>query len=79
MRDDGCGMSPEVLEHVFEPFFTRFENGRGLGLVVVRRIVDDYEGRIEVRSEVGRGTEFTLTFPPREAGAKAASRHISAS
>ena len=77
--DTGRGMTGQEQQHLFEPFFTRFENGRGLGLVVVRRIVDDYEGRIEVRSEIGRGTEFTLTFPPREAGAKAADRHISLS
>jgi len=77
LADTGRGMTTEEREHLFEPFFTRFENGRGLGLVVVRRIVDDYEGKIEVRSEAGKGTEFILTFPPREARAKAASGHIS--
>jgi two-component system sensor histidine kinase PilS (NtrC family) len=64
--DTGRGLGKEEKEHLFEPFFTRFENGRGLGLVVVRRIVDDYDGRIEVRSERNRGTEITMTFPARE-------------
>ncbi len=76
LADTGRGLTTEEREHLFEPFFTRFENGRGLGLVIVRRIVDDYDGRIEVRSEAGRGTEFLLTFPPREARAKAAGRPI---
>jgi len=72
VADTGRGLTAEEREHLFEPFFSRFENGRGLGLVVVRRIVDDYDGRIEVRSEPGKGTEFRLTFPPREAKAGAA-------
>lgn len=65
LADTGRGMSPEERARIFEPFFSAFEGGRGLGLTVVRRIVDDYEGRIEVRSEPGRGTEFILTFPGR--------------
>jgi signal transduction histidine kinase len=65
--DTGRGMSAEEKKHLFEPFFTRFENGRGLGLVVVRRVIDDYDGRIEVRSELRRGTEITLILPAREA------------
>lgn len=77
LADTGRGMTPEEREHLFEPFFSRFENGRGLGLVVVRRIVDDYEGRIEVRSEAGRGTEVLLTLPPREPSARTAARQIS--
>ncbi len=77
LADTGRGLTTEEREHLFEPFFTRFEDGRGLGLVVVRRIVDDYEGRIEVRSETGKGTEFILTFPPREARASAAGRSVS--
>lgn len=76
LADTGRGLTAEERERLFEPFFTRFEDGRGLGLVVVRRIVDDYEGRIEVRSEVGRGTEVLVTFPPREVRAKAAGRAI---
>jgi signal transduction histidine kinase len=64
--DTGRGLMQEEKKHLFEPFFSRFENGHGLGLVVVRRIVDDYEGRIEVRSEPREGTEITLVFPVRE-------------
>jgi signal transduction histidine kinase len=64
LSDTGRGMSPEEQARIFEPFFTTFDGGRGLGLTVVRRIVDDFEGTIDVRSEAGRGTEFVLSFPP---------------
>lgn len=74
--DTGRGLKDEEKKHLFEPFFSRFENGRGLGLVVVRRIVDDYDGKIEVRSEPQQGTEVILTFPAREARAKAAASGI---
>jgi signal transduction histidine kinase len=75
--DSGRGLTGEEREHLFEPFFTRFENGRGLGLAVVRRIVDDYDGRIEVRSEAGRGTEFTILLPPRAAKVRVSVQDIS--
>jgi signal transduction histidine kinase len=68
--DTGRGLTEEEKQRLFEPFFSRFENGHGLGLVVVRSIVDDYDGRIEVRSEPQKGTEITLTFPLREARSK---------
>ncbi len=68
--DTGQGLRKEDKDRLFEPFFTRFENGRGLGLVIVRRIVDDYDGKIEVKSEFQKGTEVTLTFPFREPRAK---------
>jgi len=68
--DTGRGMSQEERERLFEPFFSRFENGHGLGLAIVRSIVDDYEGRIEVRSEPRKGTEISLIFPWREPRAK---------
>jgi two-component system sensor histidine kinase PilS (NtrC family) len=76
VADTGRGLKEEEKEHLFEPFFSRFENGRGLGLVVVRRIVDDYDGRIEVHSEPQQGTEIILTFPAREARAKPAAPRI---
>jgi two-component system NtrC family sensor kinase len=65
VRDDGVGMPPEVLANMFEPFFTTKEHGRGLGLglAISRNIVDRHGGRIEVASEPGRGTAFTITLP----------------
>jgi len=65
VRDDGVGMPPEVLENMFEPFFTTKERGRGLGLglAISRQIAERHQGRIEVKSEPGRGTVFTITLP----------------
>ena len=64
--DTGKGMTAADKEHLFEPYHSGFEGGRGLGLAVVRRIVDDYDGRIDIRSELNRGTEVVITLPVRE-------------
>ncbi len=67
--DDGCGMTPEVLEHVFEPFFTRRRAGQGtgLGLSITYRIVSDHGGEIEVSSAgPGRGSVFRVRLPLAE-------------
>lgn len=61
--DTGVGMSDEDKAHLFEPFYSNFPEGRGLGMAAVRRIVDDYEGRIEVESELGKGTEVRISLP----------------
>ena len=67
VRDTGRGMSEATAARVFEPFFTtRSPDGSGLGLAVVKGIVDDYRGRIEVCSEEGRGTTFTVDLPAHE-------------
>ena len=66
ITDDGCGMTDEVLEHLFEPFFTRRRSGQGtgLGLSIVHRIVADHGGRIEAASAgSGRGSTFRVTLP----------------
>jgi signal transduction histidine kinase len=70
VADSGQGMTDNDKEHLFEPFYSGFGDGRGLGLSIVRRIVDDYDGRIEVRSELHKGTEVLITLPLRnQAGA----------
>ena len=66
VSDNGCGMSPEVLEHLFEPFFTRRRDGSGtgLGLSITYRIVSDHGGRIVASSEgPGQGSTFRVTLP----------------
>lgn len=65
--DTGRGMSGEEKARMFEPFFSRSEGGQGLGLAVVKKIVNDYDGRIRVVSEALRGTEILITLPLRPA------------
>ncbi|HEV2205992.1 MAG TPA: ATP-binding protein [Candidatus Acidoferrales bacterium] len=65
VQDDGIGISADVLPNLFEPFFTTKERGHGLGLglAISRTIIERHLGRIEVQSEPGRGTQFTITLP----------------
>jgi PAS domain S-box-containing protein len=70
VTDSGVGMPPEVAARVFEPFFTtKGERGTGLGLAMVYGIVERHAGRVEVESNVGRGTTFRLTLPRATTGA----------
>ena len=62
-QDTGAGISPQLIEKIFEPFQSGFEGGTGLGLAIVYRIMQAHEAHITVRSEPGKGTEFTLLFP----------------
>lgn len=62
LRDDGHGMPPEVLEHVFEPRFSTTSSGSGLGLAIARRLVEGWEAKISVASAPGRGATFTIEF-----------------
>ncbi len=66
VTDNGCGMTEDVLEHLFEPFFTRRRDGQGtgLGLSITYRIVADHGGEIQVTSDgPGRGSRFRVTLP----------------
>jgi len=64
VEDDGTGIPDEQLARIFEPFYsTKGEQGHGLGLAVVRRIVEQNDGTIEVESQVGRGSVFRMIFP----------------
>jgi signal transduction histidine kinase len=67
--DNGCGMTDEVLKHLFEPFFTRRRSGQGtgLGLSITYRIVADHGGQIDVQSDgPGRGSRFRVSIPLAE-------------
>jgi signal transduction histidine kinase len=64
VADSGCGIAPEVHEHLFEPFFTTKTSGRaGLGLSTVHGLVRQHSGWVEVESTPGSGSRFTVFFP----------------
>jgi signal transduction histidine kinase len=65
ISDTGAGIENENLDKIFDPFFTTKEKtqGSGLGLFVVKQIVSEYNGKIEVKSEPGKGTTFVVRFP----------------
>ncbi|WP_035055465.1 sensor histidine kinase [Andreprevotia chitinilytica] len=63
VSDHGKGMSPEVQERLFEPFFTTRKDGTGLGLAIVRNLLDQFGGDISVRSTLGQGSEFAVKLP----------------
>ncbi|MHB8872091.1 MAG: GAF domain-containing protein [Myxococcaceae bacterium] len=69
LSDNGPGMSSEARAHLFEPFFTTKATGTGLGLALVKRIIDDHRGEVVVTSEPGSGTTFTLRLPLQAAPA----------
>lgn len=64
VEDTGEGIEPERLKKIFNPFFTTKEKGSGLGLPIVKSIVDSHQGEIRVESEPGRGTAVIIHLPP---------------
>jgi signal transduction histidine kinase len=64
--DTGTGMSPEVLAHAFEPFYTTKNDGSGLGLTIASQIVRDHHGEIRIESKEGAGTTVSLRLPAWE-------------
>ncbi len=68
IADTGQGIAPESISHLFEPYFSTKETGTGLGLAIVKKAVDDHGGTIEVKSELGHGTTFTITLPTERRG-----------
>jgi two-component system nitrogen regulation sensor histidine kinase NtrY len=68
ITDDGCGLAPEIRTRIFEPYFSTKENGTGLGLTIVRQIIEDHRGYIRVWPNDPKGTRFTIEFPVSVAG-----------
>ena len=66
IADNGYGIDPAVLPHIFEPYFTTKTEGTGLGLAMVMSIVNQNMGRIDVESETWKGTKFNLYFPAKK-------------
>jgi len=67
--DNGCGMTEDVIKHLFEPFFTRRRNGQGtgLGLSISYRIIEEHLGQIVAESKgLDQGSQFTVTLPLRQ-------------
>jgi signal transduction histidine kinase/FixJ family two-component response regulator len=63
IADTGCGIPPDIIDQIFDPFFTTKPNGTGLGLSISHSIVQNHQGTIEVRSEVGKGSQFIVRLP----------------
>jgi signal transduction histidine kinase len=72
--DTGPGIAPEVMEKIFTPYFTTKSGGTGLGLPTTRRLIEAHQGRIEVHSEVGRGSDFVVRLPGGEGQSSAAAK-----
>lgn len=62
IQDSGCGIEKEIQDHVFQPFFTRSQNGTGLGLALVHQVVKEHQGEMGFVSEKNKGTQFWIEF-----------------
>lgn len=63
VADTGCGIEAKELSEIFEPFFTTKTKGTGLGLTIVKKVIDQHQGKISIESEKGRGTTISLRLP----------------
>jgi signal transduction histidine kinase len=63
VSDNGQGIAPENQEHIFEPKFTTKTSGMGLGLGIIKNIIENYKGNINFESSSQNGTIFTVTLP----------------
>jgi len=63
IRDTGQGMSQDQIDNLFAPFLTYKESGTGIGLAIVKKIMENHQSKVEIESKVGQGTRFKLLFP----------------
>jgi len=63
VADSGVGIAPDELHHIFDPFYSGFRHGAGLGLTICQRIVEAHGGRIDVQSSPGQGSTFRVELP----------------
>lgn len=63
ISDNGCGMDKETQNRIFEPYFTTKANGTGLGMTMVYKIIKEFNGDIQVQSELGKGSAFKISLP----------------
>jgi len=68
VSDTGCGIAPQDISKLFEPYFSTKDTGTGLGLAIVKKAIDDHNGKISVSSKEGTGTTFTMILPVHEKG-----------
>ena len=65
VADNGPGIAPELIERIYEAYYTTKEKGTGLGLAIAKHNAELYGGKILVESELGKGAKFTLIFPAK--------------
>jgi len=63
VKDEGCGIPPEILAKLGEPFYTTKQNGNGLGLMVTKKIIEEHEGTFNIESQLEKGTSVNITLP----------------
>jgi signal transduction histidine kinase len=63
VRDNGQGMSPEQIDNLFAPFLTTKDSGTGIGLAIVKKIMENHQSKVQVESKLGQGAKFKLLFP----------------
>src|SRR6478609_9300022 len=63
IKDNGTGIEPEHIDNIFEPKFTTKNSGMGLGLGIIKNIIENYNGTITFETKFGRGTIFIVTLP----------------
>ncbi len=81
VKDSGMGIAEGIRSRIFEPFFTTksLAGGSGMGLAIVKRVVENHTGSVEVASAEGEGTEFRITLPLREPGSARKAKAMAAS